>query len=196
MTAHNLNRGFYPCLYLKAKRLPLRQPQFFDCGLVWFALAHLPVKGTVTAVWPTKSKPTPYCCVLQLPGKHEASSTTARIIRPSPACVSNIATATTALVSYQNGQPTNISTYFAVPQAAPQAPADTAKALVALKNLNDGLASRQLQTVIVLKADGKTIKSLTSYGQDGSYTRHRCARCRQRFWPSPSTVQVQMEWPA
>ncbi len=38
-----------------------------------------------------------------------------------------------------------------------------------LKKLSDGLDQRKLQTVIVLKADGKTIKALTTYNEDGSY---------------------------
>jgi hypothetical protein len=74
----------------------------------------------------------------------------------------------TALVSYQHGLPTAITQYYAEPTDAKTNAADKAQALVALKNLSDGLSARQLQSVIEIKADGKTVKSLTNYSQDGN----------------------------
>jgi hypothetical protein len=74
----------------------------------------------------------------------------------------------TSLVTYQGGKPTAINQYYPVP-ADPNA-TNTAKDLsqLSLKSLSDGLSARQLQTVIALKANGKSVKSLSSYGKDGT----------------------------
>jgi hypothetical protein len=153
----------------KSKKVVLATIAVFSIvGLIWFALAHLPSTGSVFASWPTKSTHT----LLMRPADSKESS---RLVDFAPdqqtitAMRIEYRDGRTALVTYENGQPTAINTYFAEAQPTAQTPADTIKALQALRHLSDGLATRQLQSLIVFKADGKTIKSLTSYRQDGNY---------------------------
>jgi hypothetical protein len=132
-------------------------------GLIWFAVAHWPVTASVGATWPTKSK----THTLLLRPASSKESTRLVDYAPDHQTITGMRIeyrdGHTALVSYKDGKPTTITAYFPDTDKV-----DTSK-LVALKNLSDGLAQRQLASVIVLKDDGKTVKAMTSYQKDGSY---------------------------
>jgi len=151
----------------KNKKIVLATIAVFSIvGLIWFALAYTPVTRYVDARWPTKSKDH---TLMVRPADSKEST---RLVDFAPDQKTIIGMRIeyrdghTSLVSYQNGVPTAIKQY--APDTTQPNNEGTAKVLVSLKSLSDGLSARQLQSVIELKADGITIKSLTSYGPGGS----------------------------
>jgi hypothetical protein len=70
----------------------------------------------------------------------------------------------TALVKYQSGLPTSIRSFYPEAKPAVQGP----QPVSALKNLGDGLDSRKLQTLVEIKADGYSLKSIVSFASDGN----------------------------
>ena len=145
-------------------------------GLIWFAVAHWPVSADVGANWPTGSK----THTLLLRPATSKESTRLVDYAPDHQTITGMRIeyrdGHTALVTYKDGRPTTITSYFAEPQPGSGngssnngSGAPGAGKLVALKNLSDGLAQRQLQSVIIFKDDGKTVKAITTYQKDGSY---------------------------
>jgi len=153
---------------LKNKKIVIATIAVFAVlGLTWLALSHLPLKGNVDVRWPAKSQNH----TLLLRPASSAESTRLVDYAPDHITITGMRIeyrdGRTALVKYQDGKPVSIDEYFADDTKADPGSADKTNQLASLKLLNDGLSTRHLHSVTLLKDDGKTIKSLTMYNTTG-----------------------------